>query len=164
MNFFFKIELQKKKKDIKFLKKRNRTVNTEIGFATFIRRIFWDTIEKRTRYFTDEEFNIEKPARALKDLKLKILSNLIKNLITQKTYTHIQAEYEYTYFSKNFISTLFKNEKNSKLIPQQKHKVLENQKLNICADDAFVTCWDENGLKQQYCFRIFAFNLGKKSL
>ncbi len=36
----------------------------------------------------------------MKDLKLKILSNSIKKLITKKTYTHIQAEYEYTYFSK----------------------------------------------------------------
>ncbi|CAB1053926.1 hypothetical protein [Spiroplasma endosymbiont of Danaus chrysippus] len=100
----------------------------------------------------------------MKDLKLKILSNLIKNLITKKTYTHIQAEYEYTSFSKNLISRIFKNAKIEKLIPEQKHKVLFNQKLNICADDAFITCWDENGLKRQYCCRILTFNLGKKEI
>ncbi|WP_286641649.1 Mbov_0401 family ICE element transposase-like protein [Spiroplasma ixodetis] len=161
---FFQNRTPEEKERYKVSKKRNRTVNTEIGFTTFNRRIYWDTIEKRTRYFTDEEFNIEKRARVIKDLKLKILSNLIKNLITKKTYTHIQAEYEYTYFSKNFISKIFKNAKIEKFIPEEKFKVLDNQKLNICADDAFVTCWDENGLKQQYCCRILTFNLGKKEI
>ncbi|WP_338987848.1 Mbov_0401 family ICE element transposase-like protein [Spiroplasma endosymbiont of Dasysyrphus albostriatus] len=161
---FFQNRSPEEKERYKVSKKRNRTVNTEIGFATFNRRIYWDNIEKRTRYFTDEEFNIEKRARVIKDLKLKILSNLIKNLITKKTYTHIQSEYEYTYFSKNFISRLFKNAKIEKFIPEEKFKVLDNQKLNICADDAFITCWDENGLKQQYCCRILTFNQGKKEI
>ncbi|WP_342218305.1 UPF0236 family transposase-like protein [Spiroplasma endosymbiont of Amphimallon solstitiale] len=100
---FFQNRTAEEKERYKVSKKRNRTVNTEIGFVTFNRRIYWDNIEKRTRYFTDEEFNIEKRARVMKDLKLKILSNLINNLITKKTYTHIQAEYEYTYFSFNYV-------------------------------------------------------------
>ncbi len=70
---FIQNRIAEEKERYNVSKKRNRTVNTEIGFATFNRRIYWGTIEKRTRYFTDEEFIIEKRVRVMKDLKLKIL-------------------------------------------------------------------------------------------
>ncbi|WP_342276446.1 Mbov_0401 family ICE element transposase-like protein [Spiroplasma endosymbiont of Nebria brevicollis] len=144
--------------------KSNRTINTDIGLATFNRRIYWDKIEKRYRYFTDEEFNITKRAKMINDLKQEILNNLTENLITKKTYNHIQQEFKHTKFSKTTISKIFKNANIQKIIPEQKHKVLDNQKLNIYVDDAFITCWDENNTKQKYCCRLFSFNLGKKQI
>ncbi|WJG69836.1 Mbov_0401 family ICE element transposase-like protein [Spiroplasma ixodetis] len=142
----------------------NRTVNTPIGMATFRQRVYWDEINKKHQYPIYEEFGIKKRARITNDLYFSILDNLIENLISKKGYFNIQSEFKYTSFSKNLISRIFKNVKIEKLIPEQKHKVLDNQKLNICAVDAFVTCWDENGLKQQYCCRILTFNLGKKEI
>lgn len=142
----------------------NRTVNTPIGMDTFRQRVYWDTINKKTYYPIYEEFGIKKRARITNDLYFDILDNLIENLISKKGYFNIQSEFKYTSFSKNLISRIFKEAKISKWIPEEKFKVLDNQKLNICADDAFVTCWDENGLKQQYCCRILTFNQGKKEI
>ncbi|WP_342217603.1 Mbov_0401 family ICE element transposase-like protein [Spiroplasma endosymbiont of Amphimallon solstitiale] len=142
----------------------NRTVNTPIGIGTFRQRVYWDTINKQYYYPIYEEFGIKKRARITDDLYLEILDNLIENLISKKGYFNIQSEFKYTSFSKNLISRIFKDAKIPKWIPEEKFKVLDNQKLNICADDAFVTCWDENGLKQQYCCRILTFNLGKKEI
>ncbi|WP_339046312.1 Mbov_0401 family ICE element transposase-like protein [Spiroplasma endosymbiont of Colias croceus] len=142
----------------------NRTVNTPIGIGTFRQRVYWDKINKKTYYPIYEEFGIKKRARITNDLYFDILDNLIENLISKKGYFNIQSEFKYTSFSKNLISRIFKNAKIAKWIPEEKFKVLDNQKLNICADDAFITCWDENGLKQQYCCRILTFNLGKKEI
>lgn len=144
--------------------KCNRSIKTDIGKAIFNRRIYWDKIEKRYCYFTDEEFNITKRAKIINDLKQEILNNLTENLISKKTYRNIQKEYKYIYFSKTTISRYFKNANIEKILPIEKHKILDNQKLNICADDAFITCLDENNLKQKYCCRIFSFNLGKKQI
>ncbi|WP_342273651.1 Mbov_0401 family ICE element transposase-like protein [Spiroplasma endosymbiont of Acasis viretata] len=142
----------------------NRTVNTPIGMGTFRQRVYWDKINKQYYYPIYEEFGIKKRARITNDLYFDILDNLIENLISKKGYFNIQSEFKYTSFSKNLISRIFKNAKIEKWIPEEKIKVLDNQKLNICADDAFITCWDENGLKQQYCCRILTFNLGKKEI
>lgn len=142
----------------------NRTVNTPIGMDTFRQRVYWDTINKKHYYPIYEEFGIKKRARITNDLYFDILDNLIENLISKKGYFNIQSEFKYTSFSKNLISRIFKEAKIEKWIPKEKFKVLDNQKLNICADDAFITCWDENGLKQQYCCRILTFNQGKKEI
>ncbi|WP_342217779.1 Mbov_0401 family ICE element transposase-like protein [Spiroplasma endosymbiont of Amphimallon solstitiale] len=142
----------------------NRTVNTPIGIGTFRQRVYWDKINKKHYYPIYEEFGIKKRARITNDLYFDILDNLIENLISKKGYFNIQSEFKYTSFSKNLISRIFKNAKIEKWIPEQKHKVLDNQKLNICADDAFVTCWDENGLKKQYCCRLLTFNLGREEI
>ncbi|WP_338977589.1 Mbov_0401 family ICE element transposase-like protein [Spiroplasma endosymbiont of Panzeria rudis] len=142
----------------------NRTVNTPIGIGTFRQRVYLDKINKKTYYPIYEEFGIKKRARITNDLYFDILDNLIENLISKKGYFNIQSEFKYTSFSKNLISRIFKEAKIEKWIPEEKFKVLDNQKLNICADDAFVTCWDENGLKQQYCCRLLTFNLGRKEI
>ncbi|WP_342265780.1 Mbov_0401 family ICE element transposase-like protein [Spiroplasma endosymbiont of Villa modesta] len=142
----------------------NRTVNTPIGMDTFRQRVYWDKINKKTYYPIYEEFGIKKRARITNDLYFDILDNLIENLISKKVYFNIQSEFKYTSFSKNLISRIFKEAKIEKWIPEEKFKVLDNQKLNICADDAFVTCWDENGIKQQYCCRLLTFNLGRKEI
>ncbi|WP_338979544.1 Mbov_0401 family ICE element transposase-like protein [Spiroplasma endosymbiont of Lasioglossum malachurum] len=142
----------------------NRTVNTPIGIDTFRQRVYWDTINKRHYYPIYEEFGIKKRARITNDLYFDILDNLIENLISKKGYFNIQSEFKYTSFSKNLISRIFKNAKIEKWIPEEKFKVLDNEKLNICADDAYITCWDENGLKQQYCCRLLTYNLGRKEI
>ncbi|WP_342266703.1 Mbov_0401 family ICE element transposase-like protein [Spiroplasma endosymbiont of Villa modesta] len=159
--YFF---LNRDKNQYKIDSRVNRTVNTPIGIGTFRQRVYWDTINKKYYYPIYEEFGIKKRARITNDLYFDILDNLIENLISKKGYFNIQSEFKYTSFSKNLISRIFKEAKIEKWIPEQKFKVLDNQKLNICADDAFVTCWDENGLKQQYCCRLLTFNLGRKEI
>ncbi|WP_174481205.1 UPF0236 family transposase-like protein [Spiroplasma endosymbiont of Danaus chrysippus] len=159
--YFFK---NRDKNQYKIDSRVNRTVNTPNGIGTFRQRVYWDTINKRYHYPIYEEFGIKKRARITNDLYFDILDNLIENLISKKGYFNIQSEFKYTSFSKNLISRIFKNAKIEKWIPEEKFKVLDNEKLNICADDAYITCWDENGLKQQYCCRLLTYNLGRKEI
>lgn len=159
--YFF---LNKDKNQYKVAWTCNRTVNSPIGIGTFRQRVYWDKINKKNYYPIYEEFGIKKRARITNDLYFEILDNLIENLISKKGYFNIQSEFKYTSFSKNLISRIFKNAKIEKWIPEEKFKVLDNEKLNICADDAFITCWDENGIKQQYCCRLLTYNLGRKEI
>ncbi|WP_375316803.1 Mbov_0401 family ICE element transposase-like protein [Spiroplasma endosymbiont of Virgichneumon dumeticola] len=144
----------------KVAKKCNRTINIEIGFATFNRRVYWDKIEKRYRYFTDEEFNIEKRARIIKDLKQEIASYLGR----KKHYQDIQDILKYTYVSKVTISKIYKNAKIEEKLPEQKFKVKNNEFIYINADDCFVPVWNKNNKREMQKIRSISYNTGKKQI